>query len=71
METKGIVSCIAQDEFGKKIVLGEKNGVIEIFYRDESEHAQKRFEVKGYEMKLYRLYSPNSILTLTFFLHIP
>ena len=69
MEAKGIASCIAQDEFGKKIVLGEKNGVIEIFYRDESEHAQKRFEVKGYEMDLYRIDSPNSILSLIFFFY--
>ena len=48
METKGLVTSIAQDEFGKKIVVGMRDGTLELFYRDENQTPQKKFEVNAF-----------------------
>lgn len=48
-EVKNFVTSSAFDSFGKFIVYGEKNGLMEVFIMDQNHSLQKRFEVNAFE----------------------
>ena len=62
-DTKDIISALAYDEFGTRLIVGDKKGLIQGYFVAADESLEKLFEIQGFTLLFHKI-----TLIITFYI---